>query len=88
MDYSQNFVKGMLGTQSYIMPQAPYNLYDLSAFGIKLPHPPSHPTKVPKDVLWWKRTNGGASANIDTGQPGGEDPTALILRILRSGGRP
>lgn len=82
MDYSANFQKSMLGGKHPIFSRDPMELYDLAAFGIKLPHPPPNPTKVPKDVMWWTRTKGGASATMDTSP--GEDPTAMILRILRS----
>jgi hypothetical protein len=84
MDYSKNFIETVRGRKNPIFSRDPEELYDFKAFGIKLPHPPPNPTKVPKDVMWWKRTRGGVSASMDT-QPG--DPTALVLRILRSGRR-
>lgn len=85
MDYSGNFYQNLMGRKAPIFSRDPEELYDLSAFGIKLPHPPPNPTKVPKDVAWWTRTRGGVTARLDS-QPGG-DPTALVLRILRSSGR-
>lgn len=35
------------------------NLFDIKGLaGIQLPHPPTAPARVPKDVDWWRRNLG------------------------------
>lgn len=87
MPYSKGFVSnGIYGLKAPLFVRDPTELYDLHAFGMKLPHPPTAPSKIPKDVHWWERTSGGMKSSLKSPMyiNPGHDPTAMILRMLRS----
>lgn len=87
MDYSRNFIRGTVyGMKAPVFMRDAMELFDPHAFGVKLPHPPASPTKVPKDVHWWERTSGGVKSQMTSPlyvNPG-HDPMPMILRMLRS----
>jgi len=87
MDYSQNFTKTLYGMKAPVFMRDAMELYDPHAFGIRLPHPPTNPTKVPKDVAWWERTHGGYKNTVSQVRPE-VDPIKQVMRILRSSRRP
>jgi hypothetical protein len=54
----QHLIEGK--KQPFNLQIAPMNLFDLKGLaGIHIPHPPTPPSRVPKDVMWWQRNLGG-----------------------------
>jgi hypothetical protein len=87
MDYSANFTKSAVGRKHPLFMRDPMELYDLQAMGVKLPHSPPAPTKIPKDIHWWERTSGGVKSQMTSPLQvnQGSDPLPMIMRMLRSG---
>ena len=81
MDYSHNFLSHK--AKKNLFPTSAYELFDLNGIGgVKLPQPPTPPTRIPRDVAWWARNRGQVNAVPKQTSPVQDQTRAQLAMIL------